>query len=184
MTYHCLSLTCHCLSLAYHCLSLTCHCLHLGCRGSASWRTGWRRWPSGCWSATPTPSQPLSGCAGTAGRTWCVHGRRTLAHRQTCVATRPEPLQIILIRACLYGRGACADCTLKSAALIKTNPTEWFLPARPAGVRPDSSDPELQHRELHLRGQLPQPVSRHWHARHGLSSDKMALITSDCGTPP
>ena len=29
-----------------------------------------------------------------------------------------------MIRACLYGRGACADFTLKSAALTKTNPTE------------------------------------------------------------
>ena len=26
----------------------------------------------------------------------------------------------------MYGRGACADFTLKSAALIKTNPTEWL----------------------------------------------------------
>ena len=25
----------------------------------------------------------------------------------------------------MYGRGACADYTLKSAALLKTNPTEW-----------------------------------------------------------
>ena len=32
---------------------------------------------------------------------------------------RSDPLQIVLIRACLYGR-ACADFTLKSAALIKT----------------------------------------------------------------
>ena len=38
--------------------------------------------------------------------------------------TRSDPLQNVL-RACLYGRGACADFTLNSAALIKTNPTEW-----------------------------------------------------------
>ena len=40
-------------------------------------------------------------------------------------ATRSDPLQIVLTMACLYGRGACADFTLKSAALIKTNPIEW-----------------------------------------------------------
>ena len=40
---------------------------------------------------------------------------------------RPDPVQIVLARACLYGRGACADFTLKTAALIKTNPTEWTL---------------------------------------------------------
>ena len=39
--------------------------------------------------------------------------------------SRPDPLQIVLTRAGLYGRGACADFTLKSADLIKTNPTEW-----------------------------------------------------------
>ena len=38
---------------------------------------------------------------------------------------RSDLLQIVLIRACLYERGACADFTLKSAALVKTNPTEW-----------------------------------------------------------
>ena len=38
--------------------------------------------------------------------------------------TRSDPLQIVLTRACMYGRGACADITLKSAALIKPNPTE------------------------------------------------------------
>ena len=40
--------------------------------------------------------------------------------------TRSDPLQTVSIRACLYGRGACADFTLTSAALIKTNPTEWL----------------------------------------------------------
>ena len=43
--------------------------------------------------------------------------------------TRPDPLQIVLIRACLYGRGGCADFTLKSAALIKTNPAKWWVAA-------------------------------------------------------
>ena len=142
------------------------------CRRSTSGRCSSRPLRSST-PSTPPPSPP-SRRAGTA-RAHRAHAPHT---------TRSDPLQIVLTRACLCGRGACADCTLKSAALIKTNPTEWFLTARPAGVRPDSSDPELQHRELHLRGQLPQPVSRHWHARHGLSSDKMALITSDCGTPP
>ena len=37
--------------------------------------------------------------------------------------TRSDPLQIVLTRACLHGRGACVDFTLKSAALIKTNPS-------------------------------------------------------------
>ena len=36
-----------------------------------------------------------------------------------------SPPKIVMIRACLYGRGACAGFTLKSAALIKTKPTEW-----------------------------------------------------------
>ena len=40
-------------------------------------------------------------------------------------ATRSDPLQIVLRRARLNGRGACADFTPKSAALVKTNPTEW-----------------------------------------------------------
>ena len=40
--------------------------------------------------------------------------------------TWSDPVQIVLTRACLYGRGACADFALKSAALIKTNPTGWF----------------------------------------------------------
>ena len=40
-------------------------------------------------------------------------------------STRADPLQIVLIRACLYGCGACADFTRQSAALIKTNPTVW-----------------------------------------------------------
>ena len=35
------------------------------------------------------------------------------------------PLQIVLVRACLCGRGACADFTLKPAGVIETNPTEW-----------------------------------------------------------
>ena len=39
--------------------------------------------------------------------------------------TRSDPLQIVLTSACLLGSGACADFTLTSAALIKTNPTEW-----------------------------------------------------------
>ena len=39
--------------------------------------------------------------------------------------TRSDPIQSVLIRACLYGRDACADFTLKSAALIETYPTEW-----------------------------------------------------------
>ena len=43
------------------------------------------------------------------------------------LSTLSDPLQIVLTRACLYGRGACADFTLQSAALIKTNPTEWWL---------------------------------------------------------
>ena len=63
-------------------------------------------------------------------------------------ATRSDPLQIVSTRACLYGRGACANLTLKSAAPIKTNPTEWqpiprhprHSPAIPAialtGLRP------------------------------------------------
>ena len=40
-------------------------------------------------------------------------------------STRSDSLQIVLIRACLYGRGACADFALKSVALIKTSPTDW-----------------------------------------------------------
>ena len=53
---------------------------------------------------------------------------RVLRRRQDTTAvssTRSDRLQTVLQRACLYGRGACADCTLKSAALIKTEPTEW-----------------------------------------------------------
>ena len=46
------------------------------------------------------------------------------------IATRSDPLQIVLTTACPHGRGACADFTLKSAALIKTNPTEWSSRAR------------------------------------------------------
>ena len=39
-----------------------------------------------------------------------------------------------MIRACLHGRGACADFTLKSTALSKTIPTEWLnLPLRSEG---------------------------------------------------
>ena len=39
-------------------------------------------------------------------------------HRIDCswAPTRLDPFQIVLIRAYLYGRGACADFTLKSAA--------------------------------------------------------------------
>ena len=40
-------------------------------------------------------------------------------------STRSDPPQIVLIRACLCGRGACADFTLKPAGVIETNPTEW-----------------------------------------------------------
>ena len=38
--------------------------------------------------------------------------------RPQATATRSDPLQIVLTRACLYGRSACADFALKSAALI------------------------------------------------------------------
>ena len=31
----------------------------------------------------------------------------------------------VLTRVCLHRCGACADFTLKPAALIKTNPTQW-----------------------------------------------------------
>ena len=41
--------------------------------------------------------------------------------------TRSDLLRIVWIRACLYGRGAYADFTLKTAALVKTNPTEWLM---------------------------------------------------------
>ena len=39
--------------------------------------------------------------------------------------TRSDPLQTVLMGACLQGRGACAEFTLEleSAALIETNPT-------------------------------------------------------------
>ena len=40
-------------------------------------------------------------------------------------STQSDLVQIVLTRACLYGHGACADFTLKSAALVK-NPTEWL----------------------------------------------------------
>ena len=50
---------------------------------------------------------------------------RSHFHRST-MATRSDPVQIVLTKACLYGRGACADFLLKSAALIKTNPAEWL----------------------------------------------------------
>ena len=53
--------------------------------------------------------------------------------RASWTATRSDPLQIVLIRACLCGSGACTDFTLKSAALIKTNPTEW--PATMRSIR-------------------------------------------------
>ena len=50
-------------------------------------------------------------------------------------ATRSDPLQIVSIRACLHGRGACADFALKSAALIKTNPAGWSIsPCRSASL--------------------------------------------------
>ena len=52
---------------------------------------------------------------------------------QTVPSTRSDPLQIVSRRAWLYGRGACADFTLKSAALIKPNPTEWHR-AAPSGA--------------------------------------------------
>ena len=42
-------------------------------------------------------------------------------------STRSDPIQTVLTKAWLYGRGACADFTLQSAAVIKTNPTAWGL---------------------------------------------------------
>ena len=48
--------------------------------------------------------------------------------------TRSDPLRIVLIRACLCGRGACADCTLQSGALIRTHPTEWLVAAAAAAA--------------------------------------------------
>ena len=38
------------------------------------------------------------------------------------MATLSDPLQIVLVQACLCGHGACADFPLNSAALVKT---EW-----------------------------------------------------------
>ena len=61
--------------------------------------------PGSAFISTYTPTRVVSACGGDS--------------------TRSDPLQIVLTRACLRGRGACADFTLTSAALIKTNPTKW-----------------------------------------------------------
>ena len=53
------------------------------------------------------------------------------------------PLQIVLIRACLYGGGACADFTLKSAALIKTK-SEWLLGEHHSGSSETHLEAELR----------------------------------------
>ena len=63
-------------------------------------------------------SDMFAGRSATSTQILVDCGKRT-------VTTRSGPLQIVLTRACLYGRGACADFTLNSAALVKSNPTEW-----------------------------------------------------------
>ena len=46
---------------------------------------------------------------------------------KSTLSSRSDSIQIGLTRACMYGRGACAEVTLKSAAIVKTNPTEWCV---------------------------------------------------------
>ena len=82
-----------------------------------------------------------------AGWSWYVGGLRphrsarcseALSRLTSAAACRAHEIQhdcstplgrilskLSLTRACLYGRGACANFTLQSAALIKTKPTEW-----------------------------------------------------------
>ena len=92
--------------------------------------------------------------------------------------TRSDPLQIVLIRACLHGRGACADFSLKSAALIKTNPTEWraALIGQPRGssvVLRGVRHARDQHDSLESSHSVPSERDRPGCHRDGRAAEKV-----------
>ena len=81
------------------------------------------------------PEPAIHACDSLVGRQSHVQSPSISEMVDLIPPTGSDPLQIVLTRACLYGRGACADFALKSAALVKANPIMRIVGPSNVGFR-------------------------------------------------